>query len=132
MKSQPEQDDVTDLSFIDTPEVPPTNDLALVSFLTGIGGWVIVVLGFCSSGSAFAICCLGIALLSWVAALFSGSFALREIAERGDNGRKLALWGLGSGAVGAGLAVTLVILLILSALGLISLGLLEQIGLGAP
>ncbi|MCB0008965.1 MAG: hypothetical protein KDE04_21005, partial [Anaerolineales bacterium] len=89
MKSQPGPDDATDLSFIDAPEVPPTNDLALVSFLTGIGGWVIVVLGFCSAGSAFAICCLGIALLSWIAALFSGSFALREIAERGDNGRQL-------------------------------------------
>ena len=132
MKSQPGSDDATDLSFIDAPELPPTNDMALVSLLTGLGGWVVVVLGFCSAGSAFAICCLGIALLSWIAALFSGSFALREIAERGDNGRKLALWGLGSGAVGAGLAVTLVILLLLSAMGLISLGLLEQMGLGAP
>ena len=132
MKSQPGQDDVTDLSFIDAAEVPPMNDMALVSFLTGLGGWVIVVLGLCSTGSAFAICCLGIALLSWVAAVFCGSFALREIAERGDNGRTLALWGLGSGAVGAGLAVTLVILLVLSAMGLISLGLLEQMGVGAP
>ena len=132
MSSQSQADDITDLSAIDTPEEPPINDLALVSFLTGIGGWVIVVLGFCSAGSAFAICCLGIALLSWLAALFSGSFALREIAERGDTGRKLALWGVGTGAVGAGLALTLVILLLLSAFGLISLGLLEQMGLGGP
>lgn len=116
------EEEVTDLGHIETTPEPPTNDLALVSLLTGVGGWVVLLLGLCSLSSPFGVFCGGISLLSWLVALPTGYLAQREIAEHGESGRRMARTGVAAGVLGM-LAVMLILLLvILGLLGIISVG----------
>ena len=59
-------EDVTDLGNIETPPVKSTNDLALVSMLTGLGGWGVILLWICSLGSPFGLILADVDHFKWI------------------------------------------------------------------
>jgi hypothetical protein len=106
--------DVTDLGHLDSEPVPPTNDMALVSFLAGIGGWILGGLGLCPFLQAFSLCLAPLAFAAWSGALISGFVARGQIAESQEAGNDLAIWGMAAG--GTGLLLGILIALVAAAL----------------
>ncbi len=101
-------DEPTDLANIDSPQEPPTNDLALASFLVGVGGWILAAIGICPIAAAFTggfsgVGCTSISLIAWIASLPLGYLARQQIKERDEGGDNLARWGMLTGAIGLGL-----------------------------
>ena len=121
------EDEAPDLGNIDSPPLPSTNDMALVSMLTGVGGWGVLLLGLCSLSSPFGLFCGGISVVSWCTALVTGYIAQREMRETGENGRDLARVGMAAGIGGVIAAMLGLVLLLLGVLGLISLGILDSV-----
>lgn len=113
----------TDLSGIDSPPDPPMNDLAIVSFVAGIGGWVLAVIGLCPfvatfTGGLSSFGCSTLSLATWLIAIPAGIWAQQRIKTQGAGGENLARLGLISGV--AGLAIT--VLLFCVVLGLVLAG----------
>ena len=104
-------EEITDLGHLDGGYVPPTNDLALVSFLAGIGGWILAAFGVCPLLQGFNLCLAPLAFVTWTIALFSGFIARSQIMESEEGGDDLAVWGMATG--GAGLVLGTLLLLIL-------------------
>ncbi len=96
------------------------NDLALLSSLTGLGGWLTLVGLVFALGSSSALCCVGIAYIGWIAAILTGYLARQEIGPADRSSARLARLGLLSGGAGFMIGTVLVVFLVLSALGLIS------------
>lgn len=121
----------TDLSGIDSPEEPPTNDLATACFIAGVGGWVLAAIGICPVAAAFTggfsgVGCTTISLVAWVAALPLGYLARQQIKERGEGGNNLARWGMLTGATGLGLTILMFCLVFIAVmLGALSLPFLD-------
>lgn len=102
----------TDLSGIDSPPEPPTNDVALVSFLAGIGGWALALIGICPFVSVFTggfsgVGCTSLSFVAWIIAIPAGYIAHQQITSRGEGGDNLARWGMISGI--AGIAITVLL-----------------------
>jgi hypothetical protein len=102
----------TDLSGIDSPPEPPTNDIALISFLTGVGGWVLAFIGICPFVSAFTggfsgVGCTLLSFIAWIIAIPAGYMARQQITKRGEGGDNLARIGMMSGIAGIGITVLL-------------------------
>jgi hypothetical protein len=97
--------------------VAPTNDLALVSLIAGIGGWVLGALGICPLLSGFNLCFAPVAFVAWAAALFAGFVARSQIAESAEAGDDLATWGMAAG--GAGLVLGTFVLILVAVLVLV-------------
>ena len=118
------EDEATSLEHLPTTTVPPTNDMALVSYFSGIGGWVIGAGAVCPlSQYVGGLCFLPLAFVAWTAALFTGFIARGQIAERGEEGGDMATRGLIAGAAGLILGtLALVVVAILLLLGLVGLG----------
>ena len=74
------------------PPAPPTNALAIVSFISALAGWV-TALGF-------------------IVAVICGHMATRQIKERGEGGESLAKAGLVIGYIGLGIMVLSVIVIV--------------------
>jgi len=96
---------------------PPTNTLAMVSMLCGIGGWLLEIGILCfgsTIGSVIALATLGIAflclfpifcipILAWLSAVITGHIALGQLKESEEGGKGLAKTGLISGYIGLGI-----------------------------
>lgn len=113
------EEQVTDLGHLEGERVPPTNDMALVSLLAGVGGWILAVGGICPLLQAVNVCLAPLAFGAWALALFSGFVARSQIAETADGGDDLAVWGMAAG--GAGMAAGTLLLLVL-AVAVLALG----------
>lgn len=105
-------DEITDLAEIETPPEPPMNDLALMAFLAGVGGWVLGVIGICPIAAAFTggfsvPGCTSISFIAWITAIPLGYLARKQLKEWGEGGDHLARWGIISGAVGLSLSLLL-------------------------
>ena len=116
-------EDVTSLEDIPTTTVPPTNDMALVSLLAGVAGWIVAVVTLCPlSQYGGGICFLPLAFIAWTIAILTGFVARGQITATGEGGADIANWGLFSAASGLALGVlalvALTILLLLSIAGL--------------
>lgn len=118
------EDETTSLEHLPTTTVPPTNDMALVSYFSGIGGWLIAVGAVCPlSQYVGGLCFLPLAFVAWSGALFTGFIARGQIASSGEEGGDMATRGLIAGAAGLILgALALVALALLLLLGLVSFG----------
>lgn len=123
------EEGATSLEEIPTTTVAPTNDMALVSFLVGAGGWVVAVAAVCPiSQYVGGLCILPLAFVAWTIALFTGFIARGQIATSGEEGHDMATWGLLAGGSGLLLGtVTLVALAILLLLGIVGLGALTPL-----
>lgn len=113
----------TDLSDIDSPAEPPMNDLAIASFVAGVGGWILAVIGICPfvsalTGGLSSFGCSSLSLGAWILAIPLGVWAQQRIKTQGAGGENLARLGLISGI--AGLAIT--VLLFCVVLGLVLAG----------
>lgn len=125
--TQPQYDESTDLGHLPIEHTPPTNDTALLSFLAGIGGWLIGLGGFFFL-STLGFCCVPVAMASWAASLVAGRMSKNQIAKTGEEGSDLATWGMAASF--AGFAVTIlgiIAILLLLLLGVISLGALNTL-----
>jgi hypothetical protein len=78
---------------------PTTNVLAIVSLALGIGSFV-----------------LALGPLAGVPAIITGYIARNQVAQRGESGDQLALWGLVLGCVNAGLTAFMLIGVVLAAI----------------
>lgn len=119
------EEETTDLGHLPLDYSPPTNDTALISLLTGVGGWAILGGGivFLSTLSA---CCVPIAWASWAVSLITARTSKAQMAASDEQGHDLAQWGQILSL--AGLAITVLGLLFIVAallLGVISLGALS-------
>lgn len=118
-------DDATSLEEIPTTTVAPTSDIALVSFLAGVGGWLLAAASICPiSQYVGGLCILPLAFVAWTVALFTGFIARSQIATSGEEGADMATWGLIAG--GSGLLLGTLVLLVLALLLLLGV-----VGLGA-
>lgn len=109
-----EGEEVTDLGHLDGKPVPPTNDMALVSLLAGVGGWILAAFGICPLLQGFNLCLAPLAFLAWATALFSGFISRGQIAESKEGGTDLATWGMVTG--GAGIVLGTLLLLLVAVL----------------
>lgn len=107
-----EPEAVTDLGHLEGGYVPPTNDMALVSFLAGIGGWILAAFGVCPLLQGFNLCLAPLAFVAWTTALFSGFIARSQIMESEEGGDDLAVWGMAVGGAGLVLGTLLVLVLV--------------------
>jgi len=94
--------------------MPRTNSLAIVSLIMGILSIVL------AAGSVLfsLFCCLGLpaggrALVLGAAAAVGGHLALRQVTGTGQRGREIAIVGLVTGYVGAGLSLVVLLLMVL-------------------
>lgn len=116
---------------------PKTNGNAVTSLVMGIAGWVFYIGMWCFNflvGWAVAIatygaglfCLVPLACLSpllWLIGVITGHVAKGQIRERGEGGEGMATAGLVMGYIGLGLTfLGIVLAIVLSALGLLSLG----------
>lgn len=118
------EEDVTSLEHIPTTTIPSTNDMALVSLLAGVGGWIIAVATLCPiSQYVGGICFLPLAFIAWTIALLTGFIARGQIAYTGEGGADMATWGLilATGGLVLGM-LALMVLVILLLLGIVGLG----------
>lgn len=123
-RRRPYEEDSTNLEDIPTTTVAPTNDMALVSFLVGAGGWVLAVAAVCPiSQYVGGLCILPLAFVAWTIALFTGFIARGQLSTSGEEGGDMATWGLLAGGSGLLLGtLALVVLAILLLLGIVGLG----------
>lgn len=108
-----EAERVTDLGHIESVKVPPTNDMALVSFLGGVGGWILAALGICPLLQGFNLCIAPLAFVAWTTALITGFVARDQLADGKEGGEDLAVWGMATGGVGIVLGSAVVLLVVL-------------------
>lgn len=97
------------------PSAPQNNTLALVSIITGLGGWLLFIISWCLgilvgilSFGVGSICMLpvwALVLIAWVVAVVTGHIAIKQIKDSGnmEGGRGMAIAGLISGYVGLGI-----------------------------
>ncbi|MDX1688456.1 MAG: DUF4190 domain-containing protein [Candidatus Promineifilaceae bacterium] len=118
------EENVTTLEEIPATTVAPTNDMALVSFLAGAGGWVVAIAAICPiSQYVGGLCILPLAFVAWTVALFTGFIARGQIATGDEEGDDMATWGLIAGGAGLVLGtLALVLLALLLLLGIVGLG----------
>jgi len=123
------EEDATSPEDIPATTIAPTSDMALVSFLTGAGGWVIAAAAVCPiSQYVGALCILPLAFIAWTLALFTGFIARGQIATSSEEGGDMATWGLIAGGSGLVLGiVALATLAILLLLGIVGLGALTSL-----
>ena len=110
-------EEVTDLGHLTGKPVPPTNDMALVSFLSGVGGWILGAFGICPLLQGLNLCLVPLAFLAWAGALYSGFIARGQLMESEEGGKDLAVWGMASG--GAGIVLGTLLVLIVAVLFLV-------------
>lgn len=106
-------EEVTDLGHIDGDTIAPTNDMALLSLLAGVGGWILGAIGLCPLLQGFNLCVAPLAFVAWAAALFSGFIARAQLAESEEGGDDLAVWGMAAGGAGIALGTLLLLLTVL-------------------
>lgn len=122
----------TDLSGIDSPPELPTNDVALISFLAGIGGWVLALIGICPFVSAFTggfsgVGCTSLSFIAWIIAIPAGYMARQQITKRGEGGDNLARIGMISGIAGIAITILLFCIVMVAVLaGAVALPFLDQ------
>ena len=105
-------EDVTDLGHIEGEAVAPTNDIALLSLLAGVGGWILAAIGICPLLQGFNLCVAPLAFVAWAGALVSGFIARAQLADSEEGGDDLAVWGMAVAGAGIALGTLLLILLV--------------------
>ncbi|MCP4537972.1 MAG: DUF4190 domain-containing protein [Chloroflexi bacterium] len=127
------------------PYEPQNNQMALVSIIAGLGGWLFIILFMCLSfvigalgaltfgfGSILGLCLIPVQCLipiAWIVGIVTGHMALKQIKDGGDveGGRGMAITGLISGYLGLGIiCLLLLVFVVLIATG-VSIPILEEI-----
>ena len=127
------------------PSGPQNNRMALVSIITGLGGWLVAILFICLSfaigalgaltfglGAILSICLIPVQCLipiAWIVGIVTGHVAFKQIKDSGDveGGRGMAIAGLISGYLGMGIICLLLLVLIVLIAAGVSLPFLEEI-----
>jgi hypothetical protein len=102
------------------------NTLALVSMITGLGGWLLYPISLCPGFFGLIMCAAPtwvVGLLAWIAGVVTGHIAIKQIKDGGniESGSAMAIAGLSASYAGAGLTCLLaiaVIVLIVTGVGL--------------
>jgi len=121
----------------------PTNRMALISMLLGLGGWLVWLLLLCFNstiGSLIALGTMGVGLicliplglipyLGWIPAVVTGHMAIKQLNEEGniERGRGMALTGLISSYLALGLTLISCLLLAVLTVAGVSVPFIEEI-----
>ncbi len=124
---------------------PQNNQMAVISIVAGLGGWLVFILFMCLSlafgalgaltfgvGSILSVCLIPVQCLipiAWIVGVVTGHMALGQIRDSGgvEGGRGMAIAGLISGYLGLGIICLLLVLLIILVVTGASLPFLEEI-----
>lgn len=122
------------MSYQSTPMTPKTNTMATTSVITAIIGWLLTVITICIGPITGGVCAVPLSCITpigWLAAVITGHMAKNQIKVTGEAGDGQATAGLVMGYIGLGLTVLsiciLLILIVLTATGLFTLPILEEI-----